>query len=78
MFWCKPDLLKPILDWNLDWQDFDEEGGQIDGTIAHSIERLIGLSTTEIHNQKLQTTYCGYSLSNSTSPTNLSSKVGTN
>ena len=63
MFWCKPDLLKPILDWDLDWQDFDEEGGQIDGTIAHSIERLIGLSTTEIHNQKLQTTYCGYSLS---------------
>ena len=63
MFWCKPDLLKPILDWNLSWSDFDEEGGQIDGTIAHSIERLIGLSTTEIFNQKLKTTYCGYFLS---------------
>jgi len=63
MFWCKPALLKPILDWNLNWQDFDQEGGQIDGTIAHSIERLIGLSTTEIHRQKLQTTYCGYHLS---------------
>ena len=63
MFWCKPELLKPILDWNLNWQDFDEEGGQIDGTIAHSIERLIGLSTTEIYNQKLETTYCGYHLS---------------
>ena len=63
MFWCKPELLKPILDWNLNWQDFDEEGGQIDGTIAHSIERLIGLSTTEIYKQKLQTTYCGYFLS---------------
>ena len=63
MFWCKPELLKPILDWNLSWEDFDEEGGQIDGTIAHSIERLIGLSTTEIYNQKLQTTYSGYSLS---------------
>ena len=60
---CKPALLKPILDWNLNWQDFDEEGGQIDGTIAHSIERLIGISTTEIHKQKLQTTYCGYFLS---------------
>ena len=63
MFWCKPELLKPILDWDLSWNDFDEEGGQIDGTIAHSIERLIGLSTTEIFNQKLKTTYCGYSLS---------------
>ena len=61
MFWCKPELLKPILDWDLSWNDFDEEGGQIDGTIAHSIERLIGLSTTEIFKQKLQTTYCGYS-----------------
>ena len=55
--------VKPILDWNLSWNDFDEEGGQIDGTIAHSIERLIGLSTTEIFRQKLLTTYCGYSLS---------------
>ena len=63
MFWCKPELLKPILDWDLGWNDFDEEGGQIDGTIAHSIERLIGLSTTEIFNQTLQTTYCGYFLS---------------
>ena len=63
MFWCKPELLKPILDWDLSWSDFEEEGGQIDGTIAHSIERLIGLSTTEIFNQTLQTTYCGYSLS---------------
>ena len=46
MFWCKPEVLKPILNWNLRWEDFDEEAGQIDGTIAHSIERLIGISTT--------------------------------
>ena len=63
MFWCKPELLKPILDCDLSWNDFDEEGGQIDGTTAHSIERLIGLSATEIFNQKLKTTYCGYNLS---------------
>ena len=63
MFWCKPDSLQPLLDWDLSWSDFDEEGGQIDGTIAHSIERLIGLSTTQIFQQDLKTTYCGYSLS---------------
>ena len=63
MFWCKPEVLQPILNWGLELQDFDEEGGQIDGTIAHSIERIIGLSTTEIFKQKLQTTYCGYHLS---------------
>ena len=60
MFWCKPEVLNPILNWNLSWNDFDEEAGQIDGTIAHSIERLIGISTTEIANKKLKTTYCGY------------------
>ena len=49
-----------LLLWNLSWNDFDEEAGQIDGTIAHSIERLIGISTTEIANKKLKTTYCGY------------------
>ena len=38
MFWCKPVILKPILDWNLQFKDFDNEGGQIDGTLAHSIE----------------------------------------
>ena len=63
MFWCKPALLQPILDWGLNWNDFDEEGGQIDGTIAHSVERLIGISTTEIYEQKLLTTYAGYLLS---------------
>ncbi len=63
MFWCKPDSLQPLLDWDLSWSDFDEEGGQIDGTIAHSIERLIGLSTTQIFQQNLKTTYCGYFLS---------------
>ena len=63
MFWCKPEVLKPILEWGLTWKDFGEEAGQIDGTIAHSIERLIGISTTEIFKQKLKTSYCGYSIS---------------
>ena len=63
MFWCKPELLKPILEWGLNWNNFDEEGGQIDGTIAHGIKRLIGISTTEIYKQKLLTTYAGYLLS---------------
>ena len=63
MFWCKPEVLKPILEWGLTWRDFGEEAGQIDGTIAHSIERLIGISTTEIFKQKLKTSYCGYSIS---------------
>ena len=63
MFWCKPQALKPILQWGLSWKDFEEEAGQVDGTLAHSVERLIGISTTEIFKQKLKTSYCGYSIS---------------
>ena len=61
MFWCKSEVLQPLLNWNLDWEDFDKEEGQIDGTLAHSIERLIGICTTEISKKKIKTTYCGYS-----------------
>jgi len=60
MFWCKPDILLPILDWDLKFDDFDNEGGQIDGTLAHSIERLIGLCCTEKSHKKIITSYCGY------------------
>ena len=60
MFWCKPDILEPILGWDLKFEDFDNEGGQIDGTLAHSIERLIGLCCTEYFHKKIITSYCGY------------------
>ena len=60
MFWCKPAVLKPILDWDLKFEDFDNEGGQIDGTLAHSIERLIGLCCTHYAHKTIITSYCGY------------------
>ncbi len=44
MFWARSAALKPLLDLNLRIEDFPAEAGQMDGTIAHAIERLFFLS----------------------------------
>ncbi len=44
MFWARSAALKPLLDLNLRLADFPAEAGQMDGTIAHAIERLFFIS----------------------------------
>ncbi|WP_412063963.1 rhamnan synthesis F family protein [Rhizobium sp. SYY.PMSO] len=52
-FWARTSALKPLLDLRLKLEDFAEEEGQKDGTVAHGIERVIGflpaLTDTELH-----------------------------
>lgn len=43
MFWARVDALKPLLDLELMPDDFQSEHKQIDGTLAHAIERYIGV-----------------------------------
>ncbi len=41
MFWGRSAAIRPLLDAGLAYEEFPAEAGQIDGTIAHAIERLV-------------------------------------
>lgn len=42
MFLAKTSLLKPIFEASWNFSDFDEEAGQLDGTLHHAFERFLG------------------------------------
>jgi O-antigen biosynthesis protein len=39
MFWGRSAAIRPLLDLQLQFSDFPDEAGQMDGTLAHAIER---------------------------------------
>jgi hypothetical protein len=43
MFWARSEALKPLLDLNLQWEDYPEEPIPVDGSTLHAMERLFGI-----------------------------------
>ena len=41
MFWGRSAAIRPFLDAGLRFEDFPDEAGQVDGTLAHAIERVV-------------------------------------
>lgn len=47
MYWCRGFVLQGLRCLNLIADDFDEEAGQVDGTTAHAVERIVGILSEE-------------------------------
>ncbi len=47
MFWARLPALRPLLDGHLQPSQFEAEVGQVDGTLAHAIERVFALAARE-------------------------------
>jgi lipopolysaccharide biosynthesis protein len=48
MFWCRLSALTPLIDAPLTESEFAHEAAQVDGTMAHAIERAVSLSASSL------------------------------
>ena len=54
MYWARASILRRLADLRLTAADFEDEAGQIDGTTAHALERVIGILAADAGLRVLQ------------------------
>jgi lipopolysaccharide biosynthesis protein len=58
MFYGRISGLEPLLNLAISVQDFEPESGQIDGTMAHAIERILTITVISANQKVVSTDWC--------------------
>lgn len=56
IYWVKPEVLRPLRWMGFEASEFEVEAGQLDGTLAHGVERILGFCAQIAAKQILQVT----------------------
>lgn len=59
MFWARIDALETLIDLHFTPEDFESEEGQIDGTMAHAVERAFGVMALNEKQDVMQSSELG-------------------
>ena len=58
MFYARVEALIPLINLNLQSENFEKELGQLDGTLAHCIERVFAISSVAAGLKIVDSEYC--------------------